>query len=149
MGLRLTFAGATGTVTGSTLLLETGDKRILVDAGLYQGDRRWRRQNWEQRVPEPAGLDGVVLTHTHLDHCGLLPMLVRQGFHGPVWSTPGTQALLPIVLLLVPQGARLLASRRRRSRAGANRCPACGYDLRASPDRCPECGAAVDVGGTP
>ncbi len=94
----LSFLGGTGTVTGSKFLLTDGTERTLVDCGLYQGERQWRRRNWDAFTPSPASLRQVVLTHAHLDHCGYLPALVRQGFNGPVICTPGTAALAAIVL---------------------------------------------------
>ena len=69
---RLTFLGACGTVTGSRFLLETGDSRLLVDCGLFQGDRALRRRNWEPAPIDPATLAGVVLSHAHLDQNGRL-----------------------------------------------------------------------------
>lgn len=95
----LTFLGATGTVTGSRYLVEREGRRVLVDCGLYQGERELRRRNWEPFPVPPASIDDVVLTHCHLDHCGYLPALVRDGFAGPVWCTSGTAALTEIVLL--------------------------------------------------
>jgi metallo-beta-lactamase family protein len=98
MSVSLTFLGAAGTVTGSKFLIDHPDGRLLVDCGLYQGERHWRRLNWEP-LPVPAtSIGNVVLTHAHLDHTGYLPALVRQGFEAPVWATPGTTALLDIVL---------------------------------------------------
>jgi metallo-beta-lactamase family protein len=94
----LSFLGAAGTVTGSKFLVETTGQRVLVDCGLYQGERRWRRLNWERPPVDPATLSHIVLTHAHLDHCGYLPALVRQGYAGPVWTTKGTAALAGIVL---------------------------------------------------
>jgi metallo-beta-lactamase family protein len=94
----LTFLGGTGTVTGSRFLLTHGDERYLVDCGLYQGERSWRRRNWEPFTPPADTIAHVVLTHAHLDHCGYLPALVRQGFDGPVTCTQGTAALAAIVL---------------------------------------------------
>ena len=94
----LTFLGAAGTVTGSKFLLEHEGRKTLVDCGLYQGERTWRRLNW-QPLPVSANLiSDVVLTHAHLDHCGHLPALVREGFTGPTWCTQGTAALAAIVL---------------------------------------------------
>ncbi len=98
MSVILNFQGSAGTVTGSKFILEHGGARLLVDAGLYQGERAWRRLNWEHTIDRPEGIGDVVLTHAHLDHCGYLPALVRQGFHGPVWTSAGTAGLLPIVL---------------------------------------------------
>ena len=98
MTTTLTFLGAAGTVTGSAFLLDRDGRRVLVDCGLYQGERDWRRRNWEPFAVDPASIGDVVLSHTHLDHCGYLPALVRQGFTGPAWCTEGTAALAAIVL---------------------------------------------------
>lgn len=94
----LRFLGAAGTVTGSKFLVETPTSRLLVDCGLFQGEREWRRRNWAPLPVEPAGIDAVVLSHAHLDHCGYLPLLVRNGFAGPVLCTPATARLAAIVL---------------------------------------------------
>ncbi|MCK6211834.1 MBL fold metallo-hydrolase [Georgenia sp. EYE_87] len=94
----LTFLGGTETVTGSKFLLEHEGTRAMVDCGLFQRERRWRRQNWEPPSLEAAGLAHVMLTHCHLDHSGYLPALVRQGYDGPIWMSAGTQALTEIVL---------------------------------------------------
>ncbi|WP_454777695.1 MBL fold metallo-hydrolase [Georgenia muralis] len=94
----LTFLGGTGTVTGSKFLLEGGGHRLLLDCGLFQGERQWRRKNWEAFPVPPDTIDDVVLTHCHLDHCGYLPALVREGFDGPVWMTEGSRELIEIVL---------------------------------------------------
>jgi metallo-beta-lactamase family protein len=94
----LSFFGAAGTVTGSKFLLESGDQQVLIDAGLFQGDREWRRRNWDPLPFDPVPLGAVVLTHAHLDHCGHLPILARDGFGGPVICTPETARLAAIVL---------------------------------------------------
>lgn len=94
----LTFLGAAGTVTGSRFLVEHQDRRLLVDCGLYQGERDLRRRNWQPFPVDPASVTGVVLSHAHLDHCGYLPALARNGFAGPAWCTAGTAALAAIVL---------------------------------------------------
>src|SRR5687768_6657573 len=94
---RLRFLGACGTVTGSRFLLE-GEGRLLIDCGLFQGDRALRRRNREPFGVDPASLDAVVLTHAHLDHTGYLPVLVREGFRGPALATAGTCALAALVL---------------------------------------------------
>ncbi|GEN79113.1 MBL fold metallo-hydrolase RNA specificity domain-containing protein [Actinotalea fermentans] len=94
----LGFLGGAASVTGSRFLLTHAGRRLLVDCGLYQGERELRRRNWEPFPVPPAAIDDVVLTHCHLDHCGYLPALVRDGFTGPVWATEGTAALAEIVL---------------------------------------------------
>ena len=94
----LTFMGAARTVTGSKFLVDTGDVRVMVDCGLFQGERVWRRRNWEPLTVDPARVDAVVLSHAHLDHSGYLPLLVRNGFSGPAYCTPETAELTAIVL---------------------------------------------------
>jgi len=94
----LTFLGAAGTVTGSKFLLSVGDRRVLVDAGLFQGERQWRTKNWEPLAVDVATLSDIVVTHAHLDHIGYLPALVRAGYRGPIWCTTGTSELVEIVL---------------------------------------------------
>lgn len=94
----LTFLGAAGTVTGSKYLLQVGTRRVLFDAGLFQGPKELRLRNWERFPVDPATISDVVLTHAHLDHAGYLPALVRNGFTGPIWCTNGTRELAEIVL---------------------------------------------------
>lgn len=94
----LQFLGGVGTVTGSKYLVRAGDRRVLVDSGLFQGLSELRRRNWEPPVFDPASLDAVVVTHAHVDHSGYLPKLVAEGFAGPIYATPSTAALLEIVL---------------------------------------------------
>jgi metallo-beta-lactamase family protein len=96
--MHLTFLGATGTVTGSKYLLETGGRRILVDCGLFQGFKQLRLRNWEPLPVAPRTIDTVVLTHAHLDHTGYLPLLVRNGFAGRVICTSGTRDFCGILL---------------------------------------------------
>jgi metallo-beta-lactamase family protein len=100
----LTFLGAAGTVTGSKHLIDFGTHRVLVDCGLFQGLKELRMRNWEPLPVDVAGIDAVVLTHAHLDHCGYLPRLVAQGFRGRIFCTPGTHDLCTIVL---PDSAHL------------------------------------------
>lgn len=99
----LTFLGAASTVTGSKHLLtldagEPSERRILVDCGLFQGEKRLRRLNWADFPVPPSSISDVLLTHAHLDHCGHLPRLVRQGFAGRIWATRNTIRLSEIVL---------------------------------------------------
>lgn len=96
--MRITFLGATGTVTGSKYLLEHQGKRILIDCGLFQGYKQLRLRNWQPFPIAPDQLDAVVLTHAHLDHSGYLPLLVREGYQGPVYATDATGALAAILL---------------------------------------------------
>ncbi|GAA5164208.1 MBL fold metallo-hydrolase RNA specificity domain-containing protein [Ornithinimicrobium tianjinense] len=96
--LTLTFLGASGTVTGSKYLLTVGERRVLVDAGVFQGEKHWRLKNWEEFPVDPATLSDVVLTHAHTDHIGYLPALVDQGFAGQVWLTEGSAVIGEIVL---------------------------------------------------
>ena len=101
----LQFLGANATVTGSRTLVDTGEARMLVDCGLFQGYKALRLRNWSPFPVDPASLDAIVLTHAHLDHSGYLPRLVRLGFRGRIWCTPGTAALCSILL---PDSAHLL-----------------------------------------
>ncbi|MFC7493573.1 MULTISPECIES: MBL fold metallo-hydrolase RNA specificity domain-containing protein [unclassified Nocardioides] len=94
----LTFLGAAGTVTGSRFLVESDGSRFLVDAGLYQGPSALRRLNWAPSDVPVGDLAAVVVTHAHLDHCGYLPRLVREGFRGRITCTPETAQLVEIVL---------------------------------------------------
>jgi len=99
----LTFLGGVGTVTGSRTLVEPesgagASGRLLIDCGLFQGPREVRGRNWEPFPIDPATIDAVILSHAHLDHCGYLPALVRDGFSGPVHCSPNTAALVPIIL---------------------------------------------------
>ena len=98
------FLGAAGTVTGSKHLINTGDHtgktgfQVLIDCGLFQGPKEWRERNWRD-TPVPAKeIDAVILTHAHLDHCGWIPRLVKEGFRGPIYATPPTIDLCGIIL---------------------------------------------------
>ncbi|MDX1643670.1 MAG: MBL fold metallo-hydrolase, partial [Thermoanaerobaculia bacterium] len=95
----LAFHGAARTVTGSKYLLETAGERTLIDAGLFQGLKELRLLNWEDPPFQPQRLDRILLTHTHIDHIGFLPRLVRRGFDGPVLTTRATVDLARLLLL--------------------------------------------------
>src|SRR5205085_3179064 len=99
------FLGAAGTVTGSKHLINTstdGDSangaQVLVDCGLFQGQKEWRERNWQDLPIQATQIEAVILTHAHLDHCGWLPRLVKQGFRGPIYATPATIDLCGILL---------------------------------------------------
>ncbi len=95
--MKLQFLGANRQVTGSRHHLDTGDEKILVDCGMFQ-ERPYLDRNWEP-CPVPAGqIDAVILTHAHLDHCGLLPKLVQEGFRGPVYATAASADLVDLIL---------------------------------------------------
>jgi metallo-beta-lactamase family protein len=96
--MKLTFLGAAGTVTGSKYLIQTGNKRYLVDCGLFQGLKPLRLRNRERLPFEPSSLAAVLLTHAHLDHSGYLPLLVKNGFRGPVLCSSSTADLSEILL---------------------------------------------------
>jgi metallo-beta-lactamase family protein len=96
--MRITFLGAAQEVTGSAYLVEASDARLLVDCGLFQGGRSEREKNWHALDCDVRNLDLVIVTHAHLDHCGLLPVLVRRGYHGPVYATNATADLMSIML---------------------------------------------------
>ncbi len=99
MSLQLSFFGGAGTVTGSKYLLERpGGSRILVDCGLFQGFKSLRLRNWSKPPFAPASISAVVLTHAHIDHSGYLPLLVKNGFRGPIICTQATADLCGILL---------------------------------------------------
>ena len=96
--MKLTFLGAAGTVTGSKYLIEAGGLRILVDCGLFQGYKNLRLLNWQPLPFSPKEIDAVVLTHAHLDHSGALPLLVQEGYRGPIYATRATTELCGLLL---------------------------------------------------
>jgi metallo-beta-lactamase family protein len=99
------FLGAAGTVTGSKHLINTSDSidgnsglQVLVDCGLFQGEKQWRERNWQNLPISAARIDAVILTHAHLDHSGWIPRLVKNGFRGPIYCTAATADLCGILL---------------------------------------------------
>ncbi len=98
MYAKLSFLGAAQNVTGSKFLLETDNKKILIDCGLYQ-ERKLKSRNWEPFPFDPASIDAMLLTHAHVDHSGLIPKLVKNGFKGPIYCTNATADIVKIILL--------------------------------------------------
>lgn len=94
----LQFLGAAGTVTGSKYLLEAGGERLLIDCGLFQGEKELRLRNWNPLPVPPSSIRWVVLTHAHLDHTGYLPRLRKDGFRGEILATPATVDLARLIL---------------------------------------------------
>lgn len=98
MSVSITFLGGANTVTGSKFLVTHGKQRLMVDCGLFQGYKQLRLRNWNPLPVAPNRIDAVILTHAHLDHSGYLPLLVREGFQGRIFATPGTRELCKLLL---------------------------------------------------
>lgn len=98
MKVRLKFLGAARSVTGSKYLLEVDNKKVLIDCGLFQGQKELRLRNWDRLPIDPKTIDLVVITHAHIDHIGYLPRLVKDGFHGRIICTHASEDLMRIML---------------------------------------------------
>lgn len=96
--IKIHFLGASGTVTGSKFLIDTGERKILIDCGLFQGLKKLRLLNWDYPPVKVEDIDTVLLTHGHLDHCGYLPRLVKVGFRGDIQATAPTLDIAKIIL---------------------------------------------------
>lgn len=119
----VTLHGAANEVTGSCYLVETGNARILIDCGMFQGSKHLERMNFIPQAINPKKLDAVVLTHGHLDHCGRLPLLVKAGYRGKIYGTDGT---LDIARLILTDAAKIQSDdteRENRKRAKAGQKP--------------------------
>lgn len=102
--MELQFLGAAKTVTGSKYLIRAGNKKILIDCGLFQGYKSLRLLNWQTLSVDPKSIDYVILTHAHIDHSGYIPLLVKNGFRGKIFCSPATYDLCTILL---PDSAHL------------------------------------------
>ena len=91
--------GAARTVTGSCFIMETGGHRFAIDCGMHQGNGEIERRNWETKIYDAAKIECILMTHAHIDHAGLLPRIVKEGFRGAIYATPPTLDLLKILLL--------------------------------------------------
>jgi metallo-beta-lactamase family protein len=98
MPVHLAFHGAARTVTGSCFAIEAGGRRVLVDCGLFQGSKSEKELNYRPFPFRADSVDAVLLSHAHIDHAGLLPKLVKEGFRGPVHATSGTRDLAGVML---------------------------------------------------
>jgi len=105
------FLGAAGTVTGSKHLINTSADssgkngfQVLIDCGLFQGEKEWRERNWQDPPVPTREIDALVLTHAHLDHSGWIPRLVKEGFRGPIYAT---QATIDLCSILLPDSGHL------------------------------------------
>lgn len=96
--MQITFLGACNTVTGSKYLIKHNNRKYLIDCGMFQGYKELRLRNWSELPIEPSSIDAVLLTHAHIDHSGYLPLFIKKGFDGPVYSTHATKDLCSILL---------------------------------------------------
>ncbi|GMO56494.1 MAG: MBL fold metallo-hydrolase [Rickettsiales bacterium] len=97
-GIKITFLGGAKSVTGSKYLLETHRTKVMIDCGLFQGERELRRRNWNDLPINPKNVDAIILTHAHLDHSGYIPLLVKNGFKGKIYCTPPTFDVVKLIL---------------------------------------------------
>jgi len=97
--MKIKFMGASRTVTGSCYIVEVMGHRFAIDCGMHQGNAEIEKRNWDMGVYNPGKIDFFIITHAHIDHSGLLPRMVQNGFRGEIYTTPPTQELLKIMLL--------------------------------------------------
>ena len=98
MDVRVKFLGAAKSVTGSKYLLEIDSFKLIIDCGLFQGKKELRRRNWDDLPQNSDDIDAMIITHSHIDHIGYLPRLIKQGFDGPIYCTKATKDLMEIML---------------------------------------------------
>ena len=146
MKISITFLGAARNVTGSRYLVEANGRRLLVDCGLYQ-ERDFKDRNWDPFPFPPERIDTVLLTHAHLDHCGLLPKLYKEGFNGKILCTPATIEIAKIVLM---DSAKLQEEdaafkKRRHQREGRKgRHPEASLYTKEDAEQCCSCFSSID-----
>src|SRR5512138_3675199 len=118
--MKITLFGAAGTVTGSSYYLQTKTASILVDFGVFQGNKTLEARNDKFPRIDTRKLDSVVITHAHLDHTGRLPLLVRNGYSNPIYATPATIDIVNLILMdsLKVQTHELERTNRKRMRQG-------------------------------
>ena len=124
--MRVTSYGAAQIVTGSCHLVEAAGYKFLIDCGMFQGSKELNRMNYEPFGFDPGTVDFLILTHGHIDHCGLLPRLARSGFKGAVYTSPATADLLPVMLMdsaFIQEKDTEHENRRRERRGQAPRDP--------------------------
>jgi len=97
--IKILFAGGPGTPTGSNFLLEVADKKILIDCGLYQGERIAEHENHAKFSYDTKSIDCLFVTHGHLDHVGRIPKLVKEGFRGKIYSTNATKDIAELIMM--------------------------------------------------
>ena len=95
--MQLHFLGGATTVTGSQFLLDTGRAKVLIDCGMFQ-ERKFEERNWDHSPIPAIEIESLLLTHVHIDHCGLIPKLVKEGFRGPIHTTEPSAGLIEIML---------------------------------------------------
>ena len=150
MAIRLHFWGAAQTVTGSSHHLECAGQNILLDCGLFQGHRQQAREINEHLALPAEQLNAVVLSHAHIDHSGDLPLLVKQGYRGPIYTTPATVDLCEKMLKdsahIQESDAEFVNRRTHRRRSIGVAAETGGSDAAVHAGRCGAGDAAVQAG---